>query len=37
MPWNMTDYPASMKNMDKLTRKKAIDIANALIRRGLSR
>ncbi len=31
MPWNMNDYPASMKNMDKLTRKKAIDIANALL------
>ena len=30
MPWNMKDFPASMKNLDKLTRKKAIDIANAL-------
>ena len=31
MPWNMKDFPASMKNLDKLTRKKAIDIANALL------
>lgn len=30
MPWNMQDYPDSMKNMDPLVRKKAIDIANAL-------
>ncbi|GAK47555.1 hypothetical protein LOSG293_080410 [Secundilactobacillus oryzae JCM 18671] len=31
MPWSMTDYPNSMKNMDNLVRKKAIDIANALV------
>lgn len=30
MPWNMQDYPDSMKNMDPLIRKKAIDIANAM-------
>lgn len=30
MPWNMQDYPSSMKNMKELVRKKAIDIANAL-------
>lgn len=30
MPWNMQDYPDSMKNMEPLVRKKAIDIANAL-------
>lgn len=30
MPWDMNDYPDSMKNMDPLVRKKAIDIANAL-------
>lgn len=30
MPWDMNDYPASMKNLDPLVRKKAIDIANAL-------
>ncbi|VFA76822.1 DUF2188 family protein [Enterococcus faecium] len=34
MPWNMKDFPASMKNLDKLTRKKAIDIANALLNEG---
>ena len=34
MPWNMTDYPASMKNLDPLVRKKAIDIANALLDDG---
>lgn len=31
MPWDMNDYPDSMKNMDKVVRKKAIDIANALL------
>jgi len=31
MPWNMHDYPVSMKNLDPLIRKKAIDIANALL------
>lgn len=34
MPWNMNDYPASMKNLDPLIRKKAIDIANALLDDG---
>ncbi|EME3519032.1 DUF2188 domain-containing protein [Enterococcus faecium] len=34
MPWNMKDFPASMKNLDKLTRKKAIDISNALLDEG---
>jgi len=34
MPWNMKDYPASMKNLDPLIRKKAIDIANALLEDG---
>ncbi|HFX3815288.1 TPA: DUF2188 domain-containing protein [Enterococcus faecium] len=34
MPWNMKDFPASMKNLDKLIRKKAIDIANALLDEG---
>lgn len=36
MPWDMNDYPASMKNMDKLVRKKAIDIGNALLDNGYS-
>lgn len=31
MPWNMNDYPASLKNLPELVRKKAIDIANALL------
>lgn len=30
MPWNMNDYPTSMKNLAPLIRKKAIDIGNAL-------
>jgi uncharacterized protein YdaT len=34
MPWDMNDYPASMKNMEPLVRKKAIDIANALEKEG---
>lgn len=34
MPWNMQDYPSSLKNLNKTTRKKAIDIANALIDEG---
>lgn len=27
MAWNMKDYPASMKNLDTLVKKKAIEIA----------
>lgn len=34
MPWDMQDYPDSMKNMDELVLKKAIDIANALEAEG---
>lgn len=34
MPWDTTDYPSSLKNLDTFTRKKAIDIANALIGDG---
>lgn len=34
MPWNSSDYPASFKNLDKEVRKKAIEIANALLREG---
>lgn len=34
MPWDLNDYPNSMKNMDPLVRKKAIDIANALEEEG---
>ena len=36
MPWDMKDYPQSMKNLPELVRKKAIDIANALIEDGYS-
>lgn len=34
MPWDMKDYPDSMKNMDSILRKKAIAIANALEAQG---
>ena len=34
MPWTLEDYPSSMKNLKKATRKKAIDIANALVDEG---
>ncbi|MDK8540778.1 MAG: hypothetical protein QP876_08195, partial [Enterococcus faecalis] len=34
MPWNMNDYPTSMKNLAPLIRKKAIDIGNALLADG---
>lgn len=34
MPWDLKDYPNSMKNLSKLERKKAIDIANALLAEG---
>lgn len=34
MPWTMNDYPSSLKNLDKAVRKKAIDIANAMVDEG---
>lgn len=34
MPWNSSDYPVSFKNLDADVRKKAIEIANALLREG---
>lgn len=34
MPWNMNDYPSSLKNLEKPVRKKAIDIANAMLDEG---
>lgn len=34
MPWTLNDYPDSMKNLTKTTRKKAIDIANAMTDEG---
>ena len=35
MPWNNTDYPDSFNNLDKPVRKKAIEIAKALLRDGM--
>lgn len=34
MPWTYDDYPNSMKNLDRVVREKAIDIANALLEDG---
>ncbi|KHE67296.1 DUF2188 domain-containing protein [Halobacillus sp. BBL2006] len=34
MPWDSKDYPSSFKNLDNAVRKKAIDIANAMIDQG---
>lgn len=34
MPWNMNDYPSSLKNLSYAARKKAIDIANAMVNAG---
>ncbi|MEL0539034.1 DUF2188 domain-containing protein [Staphylococcus debuckii] len=34
MPWTLDDYPNTWKNMDELERKKAIDIANAMLEDG---
>ena len=34
MPWTMDDYPQSWKNFEKLKRKKAIDIGNAMLKDG---
>ena len=34
MPWTMSDYPNSWKNLDTLERKKAIDIGNAMLKEG---
>lgn len=31
MPWSAGDYPASMKNLDPKVRRKAIEIANAVL------
>ena len=36
VPWNMRDYPQSLKNFDPLVKKKAIEIANALLAQGYS-
>ncbi|AOC89960.1 uncharacterized protein BARD7_00455 [Bacillus amyloliquefaciens] len=34
MPWSMKDYPQSLKNLEEPVRKKAIEIANAMIDEG---
>lgn len=34
MPWTMNDYPSSMKNLEYVIRKKAIDIANTMVEEG---
>ncbi|RDY71447.1 DUF2188 domain-containing protein [Halobacillus trueperi] len=34
MPWDTDDYPSSFKNLETPIRKKAIDIANAMIDEG---
>ncbi|MFD2925044.1 DUF2188 domain-containing protein [Halobacillus naozhouensis] len=34
MPWDTQDYPSSLKSLDTVVRKKAIDIANAMIDEG---
>jgi len=31
MPWSKTDFPNAMKNLPKVVRNKAIQIANALL------
>jgi len=34
MTWTLQDYPSSLKNLPNVTKKKAIDIANALVKDG---
>jgi uncharacterized protein YdaT len=34
MPWTNSDFPASMKNLPREVREKAIEIANALLEEG---
>jgi uncharacterized protein YdaT len=34
MPWDEDDYPASMRGLPERVRRKAIDIANALLAEG---
>ncbi|MFC3041644.1 DUF2188 domain-containing protein [Virgibacillus xinjiangensis] len=34
MPWTMNDYPSSMKNLNTIIKKKAIDIANSMVDEG---
>ncbi len=34
MPWSEKDYPDSMKDLDSIVRRKAIDIGNAMVKEG---
>ena len=34
MPWSEKDYPDSMKNLDSVVKRKAIDIGNAMVKEG---
>ena len=34
MPWSVNDYPAAMNNLEPDVRSKAIEIANAMLRKG---
>ena len=34
MPWTKTNYPNSLKNLPQTVRNKAIEIANALFKKG---
>jgi uncharacterized protein YdaT len=34
MPWTKVDYPNSMRNLPKMVRNKAIEIANAIYSKG---
>ena len=34
MPWTKTDYPNSLKKLPQAVRNKAIEIANALFKKG---
>lgn len=34
MPWSEKDYPDSMKNLDSIVKRKAIDIGNAMVKEG---
>jgi len=35
MPWDAADYPVSMRHLDPAVRRKAIEIANALLDEGM--
>jgi uncharacterized protein YdaT len=35
MPWDSSDFPASMRHLSEAAREKAIEIANALLAEGM--